>query len=133
MKPKHWVISFVIVAVLGMQVAAYFTGKRYYPFIDFPMYNRAFGPPVECFTDEMHAEMPDGRWINVSPTYMGIKFFAWQDVTVLRIISPPGKGKYKQRVEEHRIEARQRTRDTVANREGQSPVALHFRRQVYRV
>lgn len=129
MKPQHTAISVLIVGCLTMQSVAYFAGTRFYPFVNYPMYRRAYGPPVEARMYQMFAQLPDGRRIDVSPEYLGIKRFAWEDATVKRILAEPGGPL----VEEHRAEALDRVTAAVQARNGAEPVALHFTIQTHRI
>lgn len=129
MKPQHTAISAVIVVCVTMQSVAYFAGTRFYPFVDYPMYRRAYGPPVEARMYQMVAELPDGRRVDVSAEYLGIKRFAWEDATVKRILAEPGNAL----VEEHRADALGRVASAVRDRDGAEPVALHFTIQTHRI
>lgn len=133
MKPQQAAISVLIVVVLGMQGLAFFTGTRFYPFVDYPMYRRAYGPPVEAVMYGMHAELLDGRRIDVTAEYLGLKRFAWEDVTVKRILAEPGDGPRAALIAEHRSEALERVTAAVRQREGVEPVALHFTIQTHRI
>ena len=126
-------ISTLIVGVLGMQSLAYFTGSRLYPFVNYPMFSQSWGPPIEVVIHQMHAEMPDGRRVNVSADYMNLHAFAWRELTVRRIIAEPVDGPTHDLVEEHRAESLLDVLAAIDEHEGQSPVALHFTLDHHRV
>lgn len=125
MRPTHLIVSILIVAVLGLQVYAFFgKDQTAFPFLDYPMYNRASGPPVQTVTRELFAELPDGRRVEVDPAYMGVAFWAWRFHLVERVLARPKPGQEQSQVALDHVEAIGRVVDQIRRREGARPAAL---------
>ena len=76
MSIRHWLISALIVAVLGMQASTFVTGTKIWPFMAYAMYADA-KRSVTRF--EVIAELDNGTTVPVDEQMMGIRYFAWRD------------------------------------------------------
>ncbi len=147
MSPRFLLPSVVIVLVLLAQVVVTVTGAavkwkhntfedHYWPFLDYPMYSEAYGPPVQTSTVELLATLPDGQTAVVDATYMGLDFFGWRYHIVERLVAPVPTGQYAhfaEAVAEHRAEALRRVVSQVETVAEATPVALTVNRRVYTI
>ncbi|MEM7576465.1 MAG: hypothetical protein AAF328_03230 [Planctomycetota bacterium] len=107
-----------------------------WPFMDYPMYSAAHGPPVQASSATLAAELSDGTEIDVTPAYMGVAFFAWRYHLVERIVAGTPTGEHAHladKVEAHRAEAIQRVVDQVTRDAGVRPVALRVDRRTHTI
>ena len=148
MRPSHRLPLAVITLVLLAQAAATIAGlsvklagdgyweDSFWPFMDYPMYSAAHGPPVQASSVALIAELPDGTELDISAEYLGLAFFAWRYQVVERLAAGPLEPEHAHLadvIEQHRVEARQRVVDQVRQNLGVTPVALRIDRRTHRI
>lgn len=138
--------ALLIVGLLGGQVAVsaysaalkWQTGREVYhrtwPFLDYPMYSNAEGPPVTTNVPQLFAELPDGRRVAVTYEAMGLEYFGWRFTVLERLVAKPVSKEQSELaalVEAHRDEARELAAAAVQRMTGQRPVRFIVERRVY--
>lgn len=142
---SYWLPGLIIVFVLGSQisVSAYSAVRKHggtpelvhqsWPFLDYPMYSRSSGPPVQADTTRLFAELPDGSRVEVTAKFIGLKYFAWRYGIVERLVAEPigpDRPELAAKVEAHRIEARDKAAFRVEQVSEQVPVRFIVERTV---
>lgn len=128
--PRYLVPSIIITAMLLGQVAVSvysvphkMQGRQHthqtWPFLDYPMYAYASGPPVETTIVTMTAVLNDGAMINVSKEFMGFSWFTWRWRVIERLVASrvdddPEKAELAALVEQHRAEALEKVLTQIA-------------------
>ncbi len=88
---RRVVVSIVIGAVLVLQAAASFAllapltrrGAHWlWPFLDYPMYSRAYREGASVERPVVIGTLPDGREVEVRPADLGINFWRFQNGVV---------------------------------------------------
>ncbi|MEM8783851.1 MAG: hypothetical protein AAGE65_13485 [Planctomycetota bacterium] len=150
MRKEHRLPFAVITLVLLAQAAATATGvvvkvagngyweDTVWPFMDYPMYSAAHGPPVQASSATLAAELPDGAEIDITPDFMGLAFFAWRYHLVERLVADETQldARYAHLAEgivADREEALRRVVDQVVRATGARPVALRVDRRTHTV
>lgn len=117
-----------------MQVRAFWTGMRYYPFVDYAMYCASKQPPVQATKTSMFAVLPDGKKIAVTPAYMGLNWHAWwHELTFWLSPNAPQSEDVAQIIAQRRSQSLERVGAQVRRVEGVSPVAIELAIQHYRI
>lgn len=148
MRPEHRLPTAIITLILLGQAAATATGVAVkvagdgywedsaWPFMDYPMYSAAHGPPVQTSTATLFAKLPDGTDLAITPEFMGIAFFEWRYQIVERI----GVGEITERhahlaegIEADRVEALGRVLEQVRQAVGVVPVAVRIDRRTHTI
>lgn len=148
MPKKGFILPVCIMSLMiGGQVCATFAGvvfklrhgKPFYyqswPFVDYPMYAQASGPPVQAFTLELFAVTDAGERVVCDTEAMGLNHFAWRYTVVERLVAeavpPSGDPVLAALVEEHRREALGKVVHAVEQHAGRPPTQLIVERTVH--
>ncbi|MEM7681958.1 MAG: hypothetical protein AAF288_08375 [Planctomycetota bacterium] len=102
------------------------TATRTWPFLNYPMYSRSYGPPVQADSRAIYADLPNGEQVQVTPEDMGMSFFA-HDWAAFRLLDDPAKQTNPEKVqlvEHNRDQAAQQVVDGVRAVHGQTPTAI---------
>lgn len=126
---KRFVPTAIIVVVLLGQLAVSVVSVGYkwegrqhahqtWPFLDYPMYGYASGPPVETTVVNLTAVLENGKELDISQQFMGYSFFTWRYRIVDRVFAKrPSEKASPERaalVEAHRAEALEKILSQVA-------------------
>ncbi|MEM1445899.1 MAG: hypothetical protein AAGF84_07585 [Planctomycetota bacterium] len=150
MRPEHRLPVVLITLVLLGQAGATVTGvaikafgsgywdDTVWPFMDYPMYSAAHGPPVQASSATLAAELPDGTEIDVTAEFMGLAFFAWRYHIVERLVADvrqlePRHAHLAEGIVADRKEAIRRVLEQVAQANGLRPVALRVDRRTHTI
>lgn len=148
MKPIRLSVTLLIVAVITTQLSV---GARallsaaaggharadIWPFLHYPMYSDAKGPPVQTSSVQLTAELADGSTMDISMELMGLEHFAWRYHIVERLVAdkidPDREALQSALVERDRDTARMLVCEKVLRATGQQVRRLDVLRQVYRI
>ena len=107
---------------------------RTWPFMDYPMYSAASGPPVSTNDAMLVAVLPNGNEVRLDDKALGLKFFAWRFRVVERLVAEPGPADdptLAALIEEHRAAALAQTHRALTRLGHRRPERLVVRRNVF--
>ena len=105
-----------------------------WPFMDYPMYSAASGPPVSTNDAMLVAVLPNGDEVQLDDKALGLKFFAWRFRVVERLVAEPGPADDPALgglIEEHRADALAQTYDALTRLGHGRPGRLLVRRNIF--
>ncbi len=114
-------------------------GKPFYylswPFVDYPMYSKSSGPPIQTASVAFFAETASGQRVELDAPATGLRYFGWRYNLVERLVAPPiddpTQPELAALVEAHRAEALGKVIDATQRLAGDPPAKLIVERKTY--
>ena len=92
--PRYWLISALIIIVLGLQVWALFRPRpTWWPFIDYPLYSAAHGEPIRTVHHRLYGLRANApvEFFELTADDLGVSWFVYHTQTIPQMFDRPSR------------------------------------------
>ncbi|UCF32886.1 MAG: hypothetical protein JSV78_11195 [Phycisphaerales bacterium] len=80
MRPRHILISLLILLLVGLQASTFVTGTKVWPFMAYCMYSHCYGAQdIQAGKSTLYAVSAFGEAFEVNEKTVGLAFHAWKE------------------------------------------------------